>query len=335
MPITYGSGAQIYFGYEVETTPGTLVTDTLHYLPVDPDGTTFDYDAGRQALKLGMGTIFNDFVAVELQAKGTGSVSFPLWGNLGHELLAACGFTGGGPITLPGYISAIVQRVAAVLAYPGCRASSVDFTFSANKPVTVDIKFDFIGTPTALDNALAPITTTPWYADRTSYVAPTFTQEKPFVWSDVGKTSLVTMAGITMISGAVDPVAVSDIKLTCNFNQQPFYGAHGSNLPSALITSDVEVTGTFTRLFENVEEYNLYNAHCMIPGEMIIPMTSSCPLGGGHTVPSSATFTMANCVYTKQGFKNPIKGPITEDYSFLALAASGASPLSFVLVAEH
>lgn len=302
-----GAGSQIYLGYGAEVTPGTAVALST-YIPVDPDNTGLTFDPAREALKLGMGTIFNDFTSVELAAKGTGSAQFPLWGSLGQGLLALCGIAPG-PITLPSYITIGIGRVVELQTYAGCRAKTVNFTATSSKPWTTKIDFDFIARPT--DSSIGS--------------APSFTPEKPFVWGD---TLPATLAGSTNV------IDIDNIGLTVNFNNVPFYGNHGNNLPSNLIPTDVEVMGTFSKLFESITEYELFNAGCMIPAQIVFSAQSVCPLGSGHTVAAFVSFTMPNCIYTKQSFKNPLKGPITEEYSFTALSVSGGSPLTYAVNGE-
>lgn len=302
-----GAGSQIYLGFGAETTPGVAASITS-YIPVDPDNTGLNFDPAREALKLGMGTIFNDFTSVELAAKGNGPVQFPLWGGLGQDLLALCGLANG-PITLPSYVTIAIGRVEALLVYAGCRAKSIEITATSSKPWMVKVDFDFIARPT----------------ETSIGSAPSFTAEKPFVWGD---TQPATLAGSSNV------IDIDNIKITINFNQVPFYGNHGNNLPSNLITTDVEVMGTFSKLFESVTEYNLFNAACMIPAQVVFAAISQCALAGGHTTAASVTFTMPNCIYTKQSFKNPLKGPITEEYSFTALSVSGGSPLTYAVNAE-
>ncbi len=290
-----------------ESVMGVAATDYT-YIPVNPDQVSLNYSPGRQALKLGMGTIFNDFAAVEYQAKGTGSVEFPLWASLGQGLLALCGL-GGGPVTLPQYVTLAVGRVAALLTYGGCKCKMISISAVSTTPVTVKLDFDFITRPT--DAAIG----TP----------PSFTTEKPFVWADTDPAILV---------GSTNVIDLDNIGIDINFNQVMFYGNHGNNLPSHLIPTDVEVKGKFSKLFQNTAEYNLFNASCMVPGEIQFSWTSGCPLQPGHTQAARVIFTMPNCIYETQAFKNPVKGPITEDYTYTALAVAGGSPLTYTLVPE-
>lgn len=289
--MAYGAGSQIYIGWGAETTPGTAFAGTPTYIPVDPDNVNFNFDPARQALKLGMGTVFNDFTAVELAAKGTGSVMFPLWGTLGQSLLAACGL-GAGPITLPGYVTIFVGRVNSMQVYAGCRAKQIEITGSNSKPWMVKVDFDFIARPT--DQAIGS--------------APTFANEKPLVWGDTQPAQL---------PGTASAEDLDNIKVTVNFNQVPFYGNHGNNLPSELIPTDVEVTGSFTKLFDSSSEYDLFNAACMSPAQIFFGAATQC--SGGT---ASFGLTMPHCVYTKDTFKNPLKQAITEDYESIGSLAA-------------
>jgi len=300
--MAYGAGSQIYIGWGPETTPGVAYGGTPTYIPVDPDNVNFNFDPARQALKLGMGTIFNDFTSVELAAKGTGSVQFPLWGTLGQSLLAQCGL-GNGPITLPGYTTIFVGRVNSLQVYSGCRAKSIEITASNSKPWMVKIDFDFISRPT----------------DRVLGIVPVFVTEKPFVWGDTIPAQL---------PGTVNAQDLDNIKMTINYNQVPFYGNHGNNLPSQLIPTDVEVMVSFTKLFDSSADYNLFNAACMLPANIFFGANGLCA-GATNTV----AFTMPHSVYTKQTFKNPLKGAITEDYDAVGLATTGASPLIYAVTA--
>ncbi len=294
------AGNKINYSYKAEVTPGTDPGGVTANMPVVSDPTKWSWDPGRQPLKLAVGSNFSDWTTVEYEAKGTGSVQFPLSPTVGQDYMTLNGFAGSGAITAPSFHTVHVNRVNGVSAYSGCLAKTLKITAKSTTPVLVDATFDFM-TKEVISGATSP----------PSLPSP----EKPFTWAMITPQTLLGGAG---------QVNISNIEVMVNFNQFAWYGSWGQNGPNDLIEADIEVTFSFTKLFLDNAERALFLATCFVPGTVIFPFVSTC--GGSH----SCTLTLHNAVYKLVEWENPMKGAIVEKFTGY-LEQPGTSSLSYVI----
>lgn len=332
--LPYGSGAQLYVGYGLEnqTTPGVPVAPS-NYLPVEADQVNFTFDPGRVALELSTGDLYKDFIQVEYQAKGTGSLEYPLFPTVGQDLLGYCGLVSGGTpgaatgaLALPEYITFYIGRVAAEEVYPGCRCKMITVTATSTKPLMVKLEFEFVARPLVSGQGAPPASGPPYLGDVTAGTyglnQPTFsaayTQEVPYLWGGV--------SAVTLLS-TVSSVQMDTIEISISYELVSFYGNHGSNLPSELIPAGVTVAGKFTKLFTDPGEYNIFNEACSAVGPLDFNWTDTC-----NNTSHAIEILLPKAFYKKQSFKNPMKGAITEDYE-IGTIKTNVSPYSPLLYA--
>lgn len=327
--LPFASGSQIYVGYRLQSDQHTVATTPQYYIPVESDQVNFNFDAGRQAIELATGDLFKDYTVVEYQAKGTGALEFPLFPSFGSQLLSYCGLnttsTAGG-LSLPKPITFFIGRGVGEEVYGGSVCKMITITSTASKPVMVKLEFDFTERPTNTESGGVSALNSPTF--QTDYV-----QEVPFLWDGLGPVTW--LSGVTATgsgTSAGQPVVnttinMDSVEVAIAFDLVPFYGNHGVNLPSELIPAGITVSSKIARLFTNIDEYIIYNGSCAGTGPLIFAWTTTCGVTS-HTF----TLTLPKAFYKKQSFKNPMKGPILEDYDIGTIKTvdptTGYSPLT-------
>lgn len=287
------AGNRIAFGFKAESTPGTEATGTYAYIPVDPDQVNYDYDPARVPLDMAVGSQFSTIEAVEYEAKGIGSMQTNLFPTLTAGLLGIWGI-GSGNLVAAQYHTVEINKVNGKTRYAGCLPKGFTITASSKTPVKFKGDSDFISLPNATGSPSA-------------YTYPSF--EKPYVFSSTKPATLPGSSNVTRLT---------DLMVQGLYNSFGFYGNHGNNLPVEMIPTNIQIKFSFTKLFTDNVEYNLFAANCMVPANLVFAWQNNC----GGSLSATATITIPNAVYDKVGEKYPMNGAIVQMFSGFAVLQS-------------
>jgi hypothetical protein len=285
------------------------------YIPVDPDKAEWDHDPKRTPIAANTGTDWANSWVIDEDGTVTLKLSFALFHNYGQKLVfaflgrdVASGTTHTGSARRPLYLCFEVNEAGVSTQLAGMLPIKMDIEAASKGAPMVSLEFQGTVEPGEISPSVSA-GEQPVYDPATDLV---------YAWEDVGSA--------TLLADGAGVESIDDIKLSLTRNPDPYRGNTGTGLPSDIVTTLGEITGSFKKLLKGTTNEMLrFITNGRTPGAIAFGWSN-----GGESI----AITLPNAIYKTAKRSGGAKKAVVETFTIDVLTPLGAEPISYVAVTQ-